>query len=190
MFDETDFKHTQWTLDCCVADESVTFIQEIQENFFEPLIGKKQNKKPNKHYFSHYRVTRTYRGGSVLMLRSGGRFKGSHFKHKALVNIKITAKNKKTTTKQSFNSYTSNNSVGVCFCVQGCSHRTKRKQHVTKHHSRVTGGRWHGLGTFHFMKSSTAVLQNTPNLFPTKGPFPLRNKSASSVTPTRIYLFI
>lgn len=41
MFDETDFKHTQWTLDSCVADESLTFIQEIQENFFEPLIGKK-----------------------------------------------------------------------------------------------------------------------------------------------------
>lgn len=82
-----------------MADESLTFIQEIQENFFEPLIGKKQNKKPNKHYFSHYyRVTRTYRGGSVLMLRSGGRFKGSHFKHKALVNIKITAKNKKIAT--------------------------------------------------------------------------------------------
>lgn len=109
MFDETDFKHTQWTLDCCVADESLTFIQEIQENFFEPLIGKKQNKKPNKHYFSHYyRVTRTYRGGSVLMLRSGGRFKGSHFKHKALVNIKITAKKQK-------NSYTSNNSVAFAF---------------------------------------------------------------------------
>lgn len=29
------------------------------------------------------------------MLRSGGRFKGSHFKHKALVNIKITAKKQK-----------------------------------------------------------------------------------------------
>lgn len=45
MFDETDFKHTQWTLDSCVADESLTFIQEIQENFFEPLIGKKQKTK-------------------------------------------------------------------------------------------------------------------------------------------------
>lgn len=183
MFDETDFKHTQWTLDSCVADESLTFIQEIQENFFEPLIGKKQNKKPNKHYFSHYyRVTRTYRGGSVLMLRSGGRFKGSHFKHKALVNIKITAKKQK-------NSYTSNNSVAFAF-VSRVVHTGPKGNNVTKHHSRVTGGRWHGLWTFHFMKSSTAVLQNTPNLFPTKGPFPLHNKSASSVTPTRIYLFI
>lgn len=56
MFDETDFKHTQWILDSCVADESVTFILKekksvqrlkIQENFFEPLIGNKTKNQTN-----------------------------------------------------------------------------------------------------------------------------------------------